>query len=178
VTDIRIRTATAGDLPAMTAVYNEAVATTVATFDLEPRGEDHYAAAVASARPGDHVVVAETADGVLGMAYAGTYRPRPAYDGTREVSVYLHRSARGAGLGRRLYDELLARVDADGIHTCVAVIALPNPASEALHRAVGFEAVGLLREVGRKFDRWVDTAWWQRMHPAASAPDPRAPGDG
>lgn len=164
---VRLRTATPADLPAMTAIYNDAVATTVATFDLEPRGEDHYAAAVASTRSGDHVVVAEVDGAVVGMAYAGTYRPRPAYDGTREVSVYLHPAARGGGIGRLLYDDLLARVDADGVHTCVAVIALPNAASEALHRAVGFEQVGLLREVGTKFGRRVDTAWWQRMHPGA-----------
>ena len=162
----RLRTATTADLPAMTAVYNEAVAHTLATFDTEPRDEDHYAAAVASTRPGDHVVVAEVADRVVGMAYSGTYRPRRAYDGTREVSVYVDPAARGSGLGRLLYEDLLARVDADGIHTCLAVIALPNPASEALHRAVGFEPAGVLREVGHKFGRWVDTALWQRMHPA------------
>ena len=62
-----------------------------------------------------------------------------------------------------MYGELLRRVDADGIHTCLAVIAQPNPASEALHTASGFERVGALREVGRKFDRWIDIAWWQRL---------------
>jgi L-amino acid N-acyltransferase YncA len=160
-----LRTATAADLPAMAAIYDEAVASSVATFDVEPQGPGHYADRVASTRPGDHVVLALDGDRLLGMAYSATYRPRPAYDGTREVSVYLAPDARGRGLGRVLYDELLARVDADGIHTCLAVIALPNPASEALHRAVGFAPVGTLREVGRKFDRWVDTAWWQRMRP-------------
>jgi L-amino acid N-acyltransferase YncA len=165
VTEPSVRTATAADLPAMTAVYNEAVVHSLATFDTVPRGADHYAAAVASTRPGDHVVVAEAGGRVVGLAYSGTYRPRPAYDGTREVSVYLDPGVRGAGLGRRLYDELLARVDADGVHTSLAVIALPNPASEALHRAVGFTPAGVLREVGHKFGGWVDTAFWQRMHP-------------
>jgi phosphinothricin acetyltransferase len=170
VSEPRLRTATAADLPAMAAVYDEAVAHSVASFDTEPSGEDHYTAAVASTRPGDHVVVAEVDGRVVGMAYSGTYRPRPAYDGTREVSVYLDPAARGRGLGRALYDELLARVDADGVHTCLAVIALPNPASEALHRAVGFAPAGVLREVGHKFGRWVDTALWQRMPPAAPGP--------
>ena len=165
-----LRTATAADLPALTDIYNDAVANSVATFDIDPRGRDHYAAVVASTRRGDHAVVAERGGTVVGLAYSGTYRPRPAYDGSREVSIYLGREARGAGLGRRLYDELLGRVDADGIHTLLAVIALPNPASEALHRSVGFEQVGVLREVGHKFGRWVDTAWWQRMAP----PAPRA----
>ena len=97
------------------------------------------------------------------MAYAVPYRPRPAYDLTRETSVYLAPGARAAGVGTALYGELLRRVDADGIHTCLAVIAQPNSASEALHTASGFERVGALREVGRKFDRWIDIAWWQRL---------------
>ena len=115
---------------------------------------------------------------LLEMAYATTYRPRPAYDGTRETSVYLVPGARGRGLGRTLYDELLRRVDDDGIHVCLAVIAQPNAASEALHAAVGFEWVGTLREVGRKFDRWVDTALWQRLRPEGLRSAQQRPGRG
>ncbi|MGL5850661.1 MAG: GNAT family N-acetyltransferase [Phycicoccus sp.] len=163
-----VRPATPADLPSMAAIYNDAVTTAVATFDLEPRPDDHYAQLVSSTRPGDHALVADAEGTVVGFAYADTYRPRPAYDGTRETSVYLTSSARGRGVGRALYDQLLDRVDTDGIHTCLAVIALPNPASEALHRAVGFDRVGTLREVGRKFGRWVDTGLWQRM-PTTSA---------
>jgi phosphinothricin acetyltransferase len=81
------------------------------------------------------------------------------------VSVYLDPSSRGQGLGRLLYVELLGRLRADGVHQVLAVIALPNDASEALHRAFGFEPVGTLREVGHKFGRFVDTAWWQRLAP-------------
>ena len=158
-----VRTATADDLPAIAGIYNDAVLTSVATFDVEPQPAQLFAERVASTRPGDHVLVAERDGRVIGMAYAATYRPRPAYDGTRETSIYLAPDARGRGLGRVLYDELLARVDADGIHVCLAVIAQPNAASEALHAALGFERVGTLREVGRKFDRWVDTTWWQRV---------------
>jgi len=76
--------------------------------------------------------------------------------------VYLEESARGHGLGRRLYDELLARLTEAGMHTAVALVALPNPGSVALHRATGFTEVGVMREVGWKQDRWVDTAWFQR----------------
>ena len=136
-----------------------------ATFDVELQPPEHFAERVGSTRPGDHVVVAQVGGRLAGMAYAVTYRPRPAYDGTRETSVYLTADARGRGLGRALYDELFHRVDADGIHVCLAVIAQPNAASEALHAALGFERVGTLREVGRKFDQWVDTALWQRLRP-------------
>ena len=69
----------------------------------------------------------------------------------------------GAIIGRALYDVLLARLDADGVHTVLAVIASPNPASEALHRACGFTQVGVLPEVGFKHDRWIDTAFWARV---------------
>ena len=79
---------------------------------------------------------------MVGYAYSSSYRPRPAYARTREVSVYLDASARGRGVGRALYDDLLGRLRADGVHQVLAVIALPNDASEALHRACGFERVG------------------------------------
>ncbi|MGL5910400.1 MAG: GNAT family N-acetyltransferase, partial [Phycicoccus sp.] len=101
-----VRPATPADLPSMAAIYNDAVATTVATFDVEPRSDDHYAELVSSTRPGDHALVADAEGTVVGFAYAGSYRPRPAYDGTRETSVYLASSARGRGVGRALYDQL------------------------------------------------------------------------
>ncbi|GGL43227.1 N-acetyltransferase [Phycicoccus endophyticus] len=165
MSEVVVRTATAADLPRMSAIYNQAIERTTATFDVEPRPDDNYAARVASTRPGDHVVVAQVGGEVAAYAFSNTYRPRPAYDGTREVSVYVDEDHRGRGLGRLLYEELVARLDADGVHTIVSVIAQPNPASEALHRALGFEHVGTLAEVGFKFGRWVDTALWQRMHP-------------
>ena len=98
---------------------------------------------------------------VRGYAESSVFRHRPAYDHTREVSVYLGLDARQQGYGRKLYDELLGLLRADGIHVALAVIALPNPASEALHRACGFTRVGVVEEVGWKFGAWVDTAWWQ-----------------
>ena len=165
MTTIVLRTATEDDLPAMSAIYNQAIERTTSTFDVEPRPDDNYAARVASDRSGDHVVVAEMDGQVVGYAFSTSYRRRPAYDTTREVSVYIAEGHRSHGLGSRMYDDLIARLDADGIHTIVSVIAQPNPASEALHRAMGFEKVGTLREVGFKFGKWVDTALWQRMHP-------------
>ena len=159
-----IRDATGEDLAAMAAIYDEQVATSVATFDTEPRGAAYLGEKLATAGGGDIVLVAREGDAVQGYAFSGPFRPRPAYAGTKEVSVYLAGSARGRGLGRALYAELLGRLDARAdVHTQVAVIALPNDASVALHRAMGFEEVGVLREVGHKFGRYVDTAWYQRM---------------
>jgi phosphinothricin acetyltransferase len=158
---VLVRTADPADLPRIAAIYDEEVRTAISTFDLTSPGLGYWQARLASAEPGDHLLVADsTAGEVVGYAYSSTYRPRPAYARTREVSVYLSESARGQGLGRQLYDELLDRLRADGVHQVLAVIALPNDASEALHRACGFERVGLLPEVGWKFDRWIDTALW------------------
>ena len=164
---IVVRDATAADLPAMAAIYDEQVRTSVATFDTEPRGAAYLSEKLAAADEGNVVLVACAGDGtLLGYAFSGPFRPRPAYAGTKEVSVYLADGARGRGLGRTLYAALLARLDrAPGVHTQVAVVALPNDASVALHRAMGFDRVGVLREVGHKFGRYVDTAWYQRMSP-------------
>ncbi|WP_244928673.1 GNAT family N-acetyltransferase [Nocardioides sp. W7] len=156
-----VRPATPADLPAIKAIYDVQVADGISTFDLDPPGLDYWAARLASTEAGDHLLVVEDGGPVLGYAYSSSYRPRPAYRHTRETSVYLDQSALGRGLGRALYDELLRLVRADGMRTVVAVVALPNPGSRALHRACGFEPVGLLREVGFKHDRWIDTEWWQ-----------------
>lgn len=158
-----VRRAISADLPRIAAIYDEQVRTAVSTFDLEPAPLSYWEARLASTEPGDHLLVAWSDEGtVLGYAYSSSYRPRPAYARTREVSVYLDASARGQGLGRALYDDLLARLAADGVHQVLAVVALPNDASEALHRACGFTRVGVLPEVGRKFERWIDTALWGR----------------
>ncbi len=157
---IEVRAATADDLAAAAAIYDEQVRTGISTFDLEPPPLSYWQHRLASTEPGDHFLVADDGE-IVGFAYSSAYRPRPGYRLTRETSVYLAERARGCGLGRRLYDDLLARVRADGIHVVLALVALPNPGSVALHEACGFEHLGTMREVGRKFDRWLDTAWFQ-----------------
>jgi phosphinothricin acetyltransferase len=157
---VTVRTADTSDLPRIAGIYDEQVRTAISTFDLEPPGLDYWEARLTSTAPGDHVLVALADSGVVGYAYSSSYRPRPAYARTREVSVYLADEAREQGLGRALYEELLHRLRSDGVHQVLAVIALPNDASEALHRACGFSRVGVLPEVGWKFNRWIDTALW------------------
>jgi L-amino acid N-acyltransferase YncA len=157
---VPVRRAEPADLPRIAAIYDDQVRTAISTFDLEPPPLSYWETRLASTEPGDHLLVADSDEGVVGYAYSSSYRPRPAYARTREVSVYLDAAAQGQGLGRRLYDDLLGRLRADGVHQVLAVIALPNDASEALHRACGFTRVGLLPEVGWKFDRWIDTALW------------------
>jgi phosphinothricin acetyltransferase len=158
-----IRLATDADLDAVAAIYAREVREGTATFDLVPPPRAKWEDLLDSPHPGDHFLVAVDDEEVLGFAYSSQFRPKGAYDGTREVTVYLDPAAAGRGLGRLLYDDLLARMRAGGVRTALACIALPNDASEGLHRACGFERQGVLREVGRKHDRWIDVVWWQRM---------------
>jgi L-amino acid N-acyltransferase YncA len=160
--DIRVMPATAHDLEAVAAIYDHEVRTGISTFDLEPPPLSRWERRLGSDEPGDHLLVARDGDEqVIGYGYSSAYRPRPAYARTRETSVYLAETARGRGIGRLLYDALLVMLRQDGVHTALAVVALPNPASEALHRSCGFRPVGTFREVGFKFGRWIDTRWYQ-----------------
>jgi L-amino acid N-acyltransferase YncA len=156
-----VRPAKVADMPGAAAIYDEQVRVGISTFDLEPPPVSYWEHHLDTTEPGDHFLVADDDGEIVGFAYASAYRPRPGYRLTRETSVYLSDVARGQGLGRRMYDDLLGRVRADGIHVALALVALPNPASMALHEACGFEHLGTMREVGRKFDQWIDTAWFQ-----------------
>lgn len=162
--DVVIRHAVEADLADIATIYAHEVSTSVATFDLEPPTAEYWQQRLVGQHPGDHLLVAaDTDEDVVGYAYSWSYRPRPAYALTRETSIYLDPSVRGQGIGRLLYPALLDAMTASGVHTAVALVALPNPGSAALHECCGFERVGTMREVGFKFGRWVDVAWYQRM---------------
>lgn len=161
MTDVRI--AVPADLAGVAAIYDQQVRDGIATFDLDTPPLARWERRLGSSEPGDHFLVAGDDGEIAGFAYSSVYRDRPGYRMTRETSVYVSEGARGQGFGRRLYDDLLERVRADGIHVVLGVVALPNPASVALHVACGFEHVGTLREVGWKFDHWIDTAWFQKL---------------
>jgi len=159
---MQIRAATQDDLAEVSAIYDHHARSSVSTFDDESPGPERWSSKVGEQRRGEHLLVVVAEDGeVRGYAESSVFRDRPAYDQTREVSVYLGLDARQQGFGRRLYDKLLGQLRDDSIHVALAVIALPNEASERLHRACGFTRVGVVEEVGWKFGAWVDTAWWQ-----------------
>jgi phosphinothricin acetyltransferase len=162
--EVTIRPAVEDDLDDVATIYNHEVANSHATFDLEPPTLDYWRQKLFGGEQGDHLLVAVDDDrDVVGYAYSWSYRPRPAYSRTRETSIYLDPSVRGRGVGRLLYPALLETMAASGVHTAVALVALPNPASVALHAACGFEHVGTMREVGFKFDQWVDVEWYQKL---------------
>jgi phosphinothricin acetyltransferase len=155
---VRVRPATTDDAAACAAIYAPYVRDTAISFELEPPSADEMAARIAAV----HLwLVLEDGDRVVGFAYAGPFKSRPAYARTCEVTVYLAGDATGRGGGRALYTSLLARLAQRGFRVAVAVIALPNDASEALHRAFGFETVGVLRGVGFKHGAWHDIAYTQ-----------------
>jgi phosphinothricin acetyltransferase len=162
--DVTIRPAIDDDLTDIAAIYNHEIANSIATFDLEPPTLTYWQEKLRGNHPGDHLLVAVDNDkDVVGYAYSWSYRPRPAYNTTRETSIYLDPSVRGKGVARRLYPALLDTLAESGVHTAVALVALPNPGSIRLHEACGFEHVGTMREVGNKFDQWIDVAWFQKM---------------
>ena len=104
----------------------------------------------------------EDADCLAGYAYATPHRTREAYKHSVETSVYVHSDYRGKGVGRMLYESLFVSLRSHDFHNAYAGITLPNDASVALHKSLGFEPVGIFREVGFKYDSWHDVSWWQR----------------
>lgn len=162
--DFLIRPAVEDDLSDIAAIYEHEIANSIATFDLEPPDPAYWQEKLAGKHPGDHLLVAVDDDAdVVGYAYSWSFRPRPAYSLTRETSIYLDPSVRGKGIGKLLYPALLDTMADSGVHTAVALVALPNPGSIGLHKFCGFEQVGAMREVGYKFDQWIDVAWFQKM---------------
>ena len=161
---VQIRAAAPTDLPAITAIYRHAVLHGTATFELDPPDlaemTRRYEALAAAGFP---YLVAVMEDIVVGYAYAGPYRPRPAYRFTVENSVYLEPAAQGRRIGTRLMQDLIAASEQRGYRQMIAVIGdSANAASIGVHARAGFEMIGTHPTVGFKFGRWLDTVMMQR----------------
>jgi L-amino acid N-acyltransferase YncA len=167
------RSATAADVPAITAIYAHAVKHGSATFEVEPPSEQEMADRFrALAEGGFPFLVAEKDGEVRGYAYAGPYRTRIAYRYTLENSIYVAPGWHRMGIGRGLMDQLLSEAGARGFRQMIAVIGdSEQAASIALHRAAGFRTVGTFTAVGFKFGRWLDTVLMQtQLGPGANSP--------
>ena len=158
-----VRPATAADLERINAIYNHYVAHSAATFQIEPvtmaeREEwaTHYADA------GRYRLLVAADDDVLGFATSSPYKRRAAYETSVELSVYLDPDATGRGLGAALYGTLIPLLEREDLHRAYGGIALPNPASIALHERFGFREVARYSEQGRKFGRYWDVVWLER----------------
>lgn len=169
-----VRPSSDGDLPAITAIYAHAVTHGTASFELDPPDEAEMArrrAALLAA--GYPYLVAEAAGGVAGYAYAGAYRPRPAYRATVEDSIYVAPDAQAGGIGRALLTALIGACEARGFRQMVAVIGDSRSAgSIRLHESLGFRRVGILEAVGYKHGRWLDSVLMQRSLGAADTAPP------
>jgi phosphinothricin acetyltransferase len=166
-----IRPATPADIAAVTRIYAEAVRHGTASFELEPPDEAEMARRFRALLDGGYpYLVAELDGAVAGYAYAGPYRPRPAYRFSVEDSVYIAPGAQRRGIGRALLSGLIDAEEHGGYRQMIAVTGdSAQTASIELHRALGFHLVGTIENVGFKFDRWLDTVLMQRaLGPGAS----------
>jgi L-amino acid N-acyltransferase YncA len=172
---LTIRPATPADIPAITRIYAEAVINGTASFELTPPDEAEMARRMSAlTAAGYPYLAAESGRTLAGYAYAGAYRPRPAYRLTVEDSVYVAPEAQGRGVGRALLAALIEAAGACGYRQMLAVIgdSPRQAASIGLHAALGFRQVGLLPDVGFKHGRWLDTLLMQRELGKGSATNP------
>jgi L-amino acid N-acyltransferase YncA len=157
-----IRLATTADAEGICAIYNHYDENTTVTFEETPVTPAAMAERIVDIQRTHVWCVACQDDVIAGYAYAGPWRTRAAYRFAVETTVYLDPNRTRQGLGRALYGRLLADLRGLGFHCAMGGVALPNEASVALHERMGFVKVAHFREVGFKFDRWIDVAYWQR----------------
>jgi phosphinothricin acetyltransferase len=157
---VTIRQARPADLPAVAAIYAAAAEETYATFDVAGHPVQWWEDVLGDGK--HELVVAADGAEVLGYARSARHKEKPAYSTTCETSVYVAEAARGRGVGHALYADLLARLEAGPRLLAVAGVAVPNDASERLHRAHGFSVVGTFHSVGVKFGREWDVTWYER----------------
>jgi phosphinothricin acetyltransferase len=163
VPDLHVRLATVGDAEPIRTIYNLEVTTATSTFDMVPRTLADQEAWLAARSGAFSAVVAVDGRDVVGFASLSPYKERAAYRTTVEDSVYVARDRGGQGIGRLLMDHIVEVARSSGFHAVMARIEASGTASRALHAACGFELVGIERQVGRKFGRWLDVAVMQLL---------------
>jgi L-amino acid N-acyltransferase YncA len=174
---VRIRHADpAGDAAACAAVYAPYVRDTVISFEGWPPDVAEMQRRIEQVSSSYPWLVAEDDGTVIGYAYASAHRERASYRWTVDVAVYIAAEQHGRGVGRGLYETLFELLAEQGIRMACAGITLPNPASVALHERVGFQPVGVYRQIGWKAGSWHDVAWYQRELVPGSAGPPPEPG--
>lgn len=172
----QIRLADDADADAIAAIYRPIVEQTAISFETTAPNRDEIAQRITSTLPEFPWVVCEIDSRIAGYAYASRHRFRRAYRWSVDTSVYVDGRFQRRGLGRGLYVSLFAILSAQGYFNAFAGIALPNPASVALHESLAFKAIGVYRQAGYKLDRWHDVGWWQLTlrEPEASPAEPTA----
>jgi phosphinothricin acetyltransferase len=156
-----IRVCSAADAAAIAEIYNHYVRDSVVTFEETPVSAAEMAQRIEDLGARYPWLVSDDGGAVVGWAYATAWKTRSAYRFSVETTVYVAASHHGRGIGAALYRALIEDLRARNVHSAVGGIALPNPASVALHEKLGFRKIAHFAEVGRKFDRWVDVGYWQ-----------------
>ncbi|HFI0618628.1 TPA: N-acetyltransferase family protein [Streptococcus suis] len=159
---IEIRNAQAEDAANLVAIYAPYVEKTAITFEIQVPAVEDFANRIEKTLKKFPYLVAVEEGKIVGYAYASTYYARAAYDWTVELSVYVQKEARGKGIGTLLYNALEKELTARGFKNFLACIALPNPASIALHEKRGYQQVAHFKKVGFKFGTWHDIVWLQK----------------
>jgi phosphinothricin acetyltransferase len=168
-----LRLATEPDAQQIQAIYSPIVSQTPTSFELEPPTADEMRQRIMDTLVHHPWLVCEQQGKVLGYAYASKHRARAAYQWSVDVSVYVHEQARRKGVGQTLYNVLFKILRLQGFYSAYAGIALPNPGSVGLHESMGFQPIGVYREVGYKLEKWHDVGWWQlSLQPKAIPPQP------
>jgi phosphinothricin acetyltransferase len=152
-----VRDATEADLERINAVYNQTIVDSHISFDTTPYDLERRRQWWADRDDALECLVAESSGEVIGVCYSAWYRPKSAYRSSVETTIVLDAVHTGRGIGAMLLGALLERLQSTGFHRAVAIVALPNEASIALHHKLGYRTVGTLSEVGHKFDRYWDT---------------------
>ena len=158
-----IRVCTSADAAAIAEIYNHYVRETVITFEETPVSAAEMAQRIAQVGERFPWLVWEESGAVVAYAYATEWKPRASYRFSVESTVYVEAEHQGRGFGSKVYYALLEELGRRDLHSIVGGIALPNPASVALHEKLGFEKIAHFAEVGWKFDRWVDVGYWQLL---------------
>lgn len=158
-----IRPCNPNDTAAICAIYNYYIEHTVITFEEIPLTLVQMQERINAYKQLYPWLVCEDAGEVVGYAYASKWKERSAYKHTTEITVYLKQDATQKGYGSALYTELIGQLIAKGCHVLLACIATPNQPSEKLHERFGFKQVAQFSQVGRKFDRWLDVGYWQKV---------------
>jgi len=161
---ITTRKAGIDDLAVITEIYNEAILTTVATFDVRPKSPEEQKIWFEEHGPRYPVVVAVDDGVVRGWASLSEWSGRCAYTDTAEISLYVREADRGRGLGGKLMAAIMRAGQSAGLHTVIARIAGDNQASIRLHESAGFEHIGVMREVGKKFGKLIDVHLMQLIY--------------
>jgi phosphinothricin acetyltransferase len=159
-----IRAAELSDAASIAAIYNHYVAETVVTFEEDPVSAEEMARRIEGVRSASLPwLVAEEGGQVTGYAYAAPWKTRAAYRFSVEITVYLAPGNVGRGIGSMLYRHLFSILQTLDVHAVIGGVALPNEASVALQEKFGLEKVAHFREVGFKFNRWIDVGYWERI---------------